>query len=357
MKIALIVGPFPRGQCGVGDYVDLLAESLNARGVDTDVVDAGDWRLFSLPKLQRTIQSKNYDLLQIHYPSLGFGSGLAPQIVSLLRRCVITLHEGSQSRLLRRLALIPFSIRPRHVIFFSKFERDFGLRWAPWISSISSVIPPPSNIRKVRYDGPRNLSEIVSFGLIRPGNGHDASIEFAALLKLSGLPLRLRIVGSLQSNKFIPYFEELRARSAGLPITWDHGLSEQEVAERLARASMAYLPYPDGAAELRSTLKAALLNGLAIITTRGAKTPADLENVVKFAENPRQAVEMCRFFLDTPEEMEILSLRAMSYVREWTWERTAELHEGIYRRLLAGSDSESKSRGTLFPPARTGFPG
>ncbi len=341
MKVALVVGPFPRGQCGVGDYVDLLAEALNSRGVEAHVIDWGRWGLLDSREIHRTLERQSFDLVQLHYPSMGFGSKLGVQALSLFKRCVITLHEASQSRPLRRLALLPFSVRPRHVIFFSKFERDFGLKWAPWISNINSIIPPPSNIRRFLYSGPRNLSEVIFFGLIRPGNGYDALLEFASLLTSGGPPLRLRLIGSLQSPKFTSYFEDLRRRSKDLPIIWDHSLTEEQVAERLAKSSIAYLPYPGGAAELRSTLKAALLNGLAIITRRGDKTPSNLEGVVKFAENPRRAVEITRELLSSDMEREALSRKAEDYVREWTWERTAELHERIYRNLLIADGSES----------------
>jgi glycosyltransferase involved in cell wall biosynthesis len=352
MKIALVVGPFPRGQCGVGDYVDLLAESLNSRGVETHVIDSDNWGLLNSSNVHRSLKRQGFDLVQLHYPSLGFGSKLGVQALSLFRRCVITLHEGSQSRPLRRLALLPFSVRPRHVIFFSKFERDFGLKWAPWISNISSIIPPPSNIRRFPYAGPRNLGEVIFFGLIRPGNGYDSLLEFASLLTSGGPPLRLRLIGSLQSAKFTSYFEELQRRSRDLPIIWDHSLTEEQVAERLAKSAIAYLPYPGGAAELRSTLKAALLNGLAIITTRGDKTPSDLDGVVKFAENPRRAVEITRELLSSAAEREALSHKAENYVREWTWERTAELHERIYRSLLIADGSES-----LLPAVSSAHPG
>jgi glycosyltransferase involved in cell wall biosynthesis len=340
MKIALVTGPFPRGECGVGDYVVLLAEALNARGIQTHIIDSGNWKLLNSLELHRGLRRQEFDLVQIHYPSLGFGTNLGPQAVALLRKCVVTLHEASQSHLLRKLALFPFSLRPHHVIFFSNFERNFGLRWAPWISGISSVIAPPSNIRKFAYDGPRDLSEIVFFGLIRPGNGHESLIEFAMLLKASGLPLRIRAIGSPQSAKFAPYFEDLRKRAEGLPIIWDHGLSEEQIGERLARSCLAYLPYPGGAAELRSTLKAALLNGLAVITRRGTQTPSNLEGVVKFCDSPHEALETARFLLGSPEERAILARRATEYVHEWTWERTAELHEGIYRGVLRANSPE-----------------
>jgi glycosyltransferase involved in cell wall biosynthesis len=343
MKVALFTGPCPRGQCGVGDYVALLADALNAIGIESQIIDSSDCGLLQAFGLHRAMQNQNFDIVQIHYPSLGFGTKLGPQAIALLRRCVITLHETSQVHILRRLAMIPFSLWPRHVIFFSSFERSYGLKWAPWLSGISSLIPPPSNIRKIESTGPRRLDEIVSFGLIRPGNGHDQILRLAALIKAAGLSLRIRVIGTPQSAKFIPYFEDLQKSSCDLPIVWEHGLGEEEVAKKLAVASIAYLPYPKGAAELRSSLKAALLNRLAIVTTRGTQTPRNLEGVVRFCRNPEEALDTIRTLLESPLERQRLADQAGQYVRDWTWERTAELHAEVYERILSRSRIPARS--------------
>lgn len=334
MKVALLTGPCPPGECGVGDYVVLLAESLNAINVRAEIISVRDWTVLEAVRAHRRIGADGFDVVQIHYPSLGVGMKLGPQINALLRRCIVTLHEASQVHILRQLALYPFSFFPRHVVFFSEFEREFGIRWAPWLSSASSVIPPPSNIRKIEYHGPRDVTEIVSFGLIRPGRGHERVLELAELIKISNLPLRVRVIGTPQSLEFVPYFDELQARSANLPITWDSGLKEGEVAQRLAKASLAYLPYPDGAAELRSTLKSALLNGLAIVTTRGPHTPPNLEGVVTFAQTPSEALAAIRLLQENREMREAQSQKAAEYVKDWTWEASAVSYARLYERCL-----------------------
>lgn len=334
MKVALLTGPCPPGECGVGDYVVLLAESLNAINVRAEIMSVRDWTVLKAFRAHRQLGACEFDVVQLHYPSLGVGMKLGPQVNALLRRCVVTLHEASQVHILRQLALYPFSFFPKHVVFFSEFERKFGIRWAPWLSSATAVIPPPSNIRKSDYSGPRDLTEIVSFGLIRPGRGHERVLELAELIKVSNLPLSVRVIGTPQSREFVPYFDGLRAKSAGLPITWDSGLKEGEVAQRLAKASLAYLPYPDGAAELRSTLKSALLNGLAIVTTRGAQTPANLEGVVTFAQTPSEALAAIRLLREDREMREAQSRKAAEYVKDWTWEASARSYARLYEYCL-----------------------
>jgi len=334
MKVALLTGSCPQGACGVGDYVALLADALNAIGIEGRMITSGDWRLSHALAMHRALRAQSFDVVQIHYPSLGFGARLGPQGIALLLNCVVSFHEASQSHPLRKLALLPFVVRAQHLIFFSSFERDFALSWAPWISGVSSIIPPPSNIRKFSSTGPRSLDEILCFSLIRPGRGHDDILKLASLIKAAGLGLRIRFVGTPQSESFVPYFEALRQQSASLPIVWDSGLSEDEVARRFASSSIAYLPYPNGASELRSTLKTALLNELAVVTTRGDHTPQSLDGVVRFCATPEEALSTIRFLIDNPKERAILGDRAGEYVKEWTWERTASRHAEIYERLV-----------------------
>ena len=339
MKVALLTGACPAGACGVGDYALLLNESLRNIGIDSRLITTGDWNVRSAVARHREFHAHNFDIVQIHYPSLGFGKRLGPQAIGLLRKCVVTLHEASHSHPLRQIALIPFTVRPHHVILFSSFERDFILKWAPWLSDVCSIIPPPSNIRKSSYSGPRSLNEIICFGLIRPGRGHEDVLKLARLVKAADVPMRIRVIGTPQSSDFIPYFENLQQESASLPIIWDSGRSEEEVARILASSSIAYLPYPDGAAELRSTLKAALLNGLAVVTTRGKHTPDSLNGVVEFCRTSEEALGIIQFLTANPEARAILSSRASEYVKDWTWELTAERHAEIYERIVTGKGS------------------
>jgi len=261
--------------------------------------------------------------------------------LALLRSCVITLHETSQAHILRKLALFPFSIRPKCIIFPSEFERRFATRWVPWISGVSSVIAVPSNIEAAVPHPARTINEIVNFGLIMPKKGLDDVMTLGALIQSSGLPLRLRVIGTTPA-RHRRYFASLRSKASALPIVWEHDLTEEQVADRLASSSVAYLPYPDGASERRASLKAALINGVAVITTRGAHTPTDLEGSVRFCQTPEEALAAARTLLDSAEERARLVKRAVQYVRQYTWEVIAELHSAVYKDVL----SRKCSRGT-----------
>jgi len=333
LKVALVTGLCPPGRCGVGDYTACLGNALKATGVETHVITSGDWNLLGALAVSKSLRLQKLDIVHIEYPTFGFGMKLGPQGLSLLQSCVITIHEASQARIKGRLMLFPFTVRPEHMIFTSCFERGFVTKWAPWIDRVSSVIPLGSNIVVTAQERPHSLSEILYFGFIRPKKGLEQVLELGNLIRLAGLPLIVRIIGGVLPNH-AAYFDQLKVKATGLPIIWDCDLSEEQVAKKLAESSIAYLPYSDGASERRGTLKAALLGGLAVITTRGPHTPRDLEGVVRFCRNPEEALAAARSLIESPEETSIMARRAVEYGQRYTWERIAKLHLEVYESVL-----------------------
>jgi len=343
VRVALLTGPCAPGECGVGDYTDCLDKVLRAGGIESRVIASGDWDVLSVLKLSRSMREQNFDIVHIEYPTAGFGTSVTPQLLSLLRSCVVTIHEASQRHLLRKLSLLPFTVRAQHVIFTSEFEREFVTKWAPWIFEASSVIPVGSSIGMAARNRQRTLDEIVHFGLIIPHRGLEEVLELSRLILTRGLSMKVRIVGKVPA-KHLDYLETLKSQAQELPVIWDLDLPEAEVAMRLAETSIAYLPYPDGVSERRTSLKAALLNGNAVITTRGAHTPGNLETVVRFAQTPEQALASIYDLMSHAQEITRMSNAAVHSAQRYTWERIAELHVRVYEGLLSGKFAHDRIR-------------
>jgi glycosyltransferase involved in cell wall biosynthesis len=168
-----------------------------------------------------------------------------------------------------------------------------------------------------------------------PNKGLEEVIKLGALIQVSGLPLRIRIIGAVPA-KHVRYFEVLRSESSHLPIVWETGLDKKEVEDRLAVSAVTYLPYPDGASERRASLKAALINGVAVLTTRGPQTPTDLEGCACFVQTPEQALAAASDLLANPEKRGRLISKGLQYAQQYSWERIAEQHSALYHQLLDG---------------------
>jgi glycosyltransferase involved in cell wall biosynthesis len=333
MKVALVTGNCPLGACGVGDYTNRLASELRSGGVQAEVVSEGRWGLTHTKDVDAGLRTLAPDILHFQYPTIGFGYRLGPQVFALRRSCVITLHEVSQAHILRKLSLYPFTVRPQHLIFTTAHEREFAKKWAPWITRVSSVIPVGSNIDVFPTSAKRQSGEVAYFGLIMPRKGLEEILQLGKLLQFRSSGLKIRIIGKANA-KHETYAAKLRFQSNDLPIVWDDGLSHDQVARQLAQCSVAYLPFPDGASERRTSLNAMLANGVAVVTTRGPHTPEGLEGVVKFSSSPEEAYEAIRFLVENAAEGEKLRQMAIAYMQQFSWDRIADQHLCVYERIL-----------------------
>jgi len=331
----MVAGSYPPMACGIGDYTAKLAEALTASGVNVNVYAADiDWCLLKAKQLATKISAAKPDIVHIQYPGTGYGHKLGPQALSLLLKpCVVTLHEISQVQLLRRVSLYPFAFGAERMIFTSDFEKNYSVKFASWLANRSSVIPIGSFISIPTEPCEKDLDDIVSFGLIRPNKGIEQVIALAALIKAQCLPLNIRIIGSIDPKR-PQYLDELQSASRSLPITWDIGLSEPQVANVLARSRIAYMPFPDGASERRSSLLAVALNGVATISTRGAFTTNELAESLAFADTPAQALLAIKQLLEKPEQLDFLAQRAREYGQKRSWPHIASQHVDLYQKMI-----------------------
>jgi glycosyltransferase involved in cell wall biosynthesis len=331
MKVTMVTGSYPPDVCGAGDYTARLVSALQGRGVAVDVITGKSWGMMNVPSILRRIAAGRANIVHYQYPTIGYGWKLGPQILALLRRGVVTLHEASETHWMRQLSLIPF-LFGKHVIFTNDFERSYVTRFAPWVSKRSSVIPIGSNIPVALAGEKPNDREIVCFGLIRPGKGLESVLELAGILKEQRSKLTIRIVG-LPLREHQAYLEDLRLQAAPLPIVWELGLPAETVAERLARATLGYAPIPDGASERRGSLLALLVSGVATVTTRGSQTPAALDDAVVYASSASEAAQVFETLGGDPERRKKLSMKAVRYASRFSWLAIADQHIAVYENV------------------------
>jgi glycosyltransferase involved in cell wall biosynthesis len=332
MKIVLITGSYPPDICGVADYTERLSEALQEAGAEVVVFTGKQWKLANAAQLSQEIGRVNADVTHMQYPATGYGWNLGPQLLSLLRPLVMTIHECSQSHVLRRLSLYPFAMRSRQIIFTNQYEREYSERFAPWIEGRSTVIPIGSNVQPQPGTVNRLNNVVTHFGLIRPHKGLEQIMEMGRLFKQRANGLRLRVVGTVLPGSE-SYFGRLRAEAEGCPVDWVLGLNGKSLSRALAQAEVAYLPYPDGASERRSSLIAMLANRTAIITTRGSHTPPAMESAIELAGSPIEAVKLAECMFKNPEYLISRQLSAAEYARRFAWNSIATEHMTIYRRL------------------------
>ncbi len=331
MRVVLVAGAFPPAICGVGDYTRRLEIALTSAGVQVEIVTGRDCSLKNVHALVRSLRHE--PLVHIQHPTARYDLHLGPQVLSLAVPPVVTIHEFSRFRLLDRLRACLFFARSRHLVFTSQDERDAACRRAPWIQAKSSVIPVGSTIRTIEGTVARSTGKILYFGLIAPGKGIESVLKLAALIRAGQLPYKVHIVGAVP-DKLEEYARWLQSASLQLPIQWTLNQSEQKVAEILSESAVAYLPFPDGASDRRTSLKAVLEAGLACITTAGTQTSESLRRAVRTADRPEEALTIFRQLDASMETRQSLVREAHEYVKSHSWEIIVRSHINLYTRLM-----------------------
>lgn len=333
MNILMVTGSLPPEACGVGGYTARLVEELRSQGSHVDILHEGPWGLSNAWRLNRKINTFKPNLVHIQYPTVGFDRALGPQMLSLLqKRVVVTIHEVSQVHWLRRLSLYPFSFRSKALLFSNQYDCDYAAHFAPWIHGKTHIVPLGSSLPKISTHT-KDPYDVVCFGLIRPQKGIEDFIEAAAESQRRYLPFRFTLVG-MKDPRFEDYFNSLVEKTKSLPVHWDIGLDNEATAARLSRATYAYMPFPDGATERRTSLLALLAQGIAVVTTETSMTPHAFKSQLMLASNPGAAVDHIQRMSRDPSLLARTVQQGTALAKSYEWPSIAARHIEIYDSIL-----------------------
>jgi glycosyltransferase involved in cell wall biosynthesis len=346
LSVALLVGSLaPDGaaaaHCGVRDYAVRLAEALCDAGVAARVVAPPRWRLRDAVTFLRAQRGQQLDVIHLQYPSIGHRHSMLPHLLGLAgaaRRCVVTLHEHSALPFIQRAADQLFRLTADQLIFTTDYEaRAFGAASRAPIIPVGSSVPP--------YPGvPDRDDTVLYFGQIRPGKGIEDFLALATFAEASGVPARFVILGSTPP-RWTDYGNGLRAQMRP-NVAWVDNAPFTGVAESMATSMAAYLPFPDGASLRRSSLIAALSNGLPVIAPFGAGTTESLRAVLLRADTPEAALSQLRALRANSSLTRQCYTTGTALARQFGWESIAEHHLALYRRALGhGAELASEHPG------------
>lgn len=335
MKILMLSSSYPPDACGGADYLYQLVTHLERLGVSVDVFHRFDWKNNAkVFDFFRQINRRSYDIAHWQYPTANFGFSLIPHVSSLLRRNIITLHEVSYAHPLHQLSYVPFSLT-EDLIFTTPFEVQYFQKLFPWRRKNLHIIPIGSNIPAASL-APIRSPEVLYFGLITPRKGVERVIDLAEQLRAQGSPaIRNVVIAGRIPDGYEGYYNDLKRRSAGLPVTWELDQPADWVAQRMASAMVAYIPFPDGASERRGSLKATLLNGLPTLATVGPATYDDLKRVlIPAADTPAAVLRQINDLVqDTPTWQRYVA-QSVAYASQFDWTEIARQHISVYEGHL-----------------------
>lgn len=333
--VLMVSGSWPPQACGVGDYTERLCRELEENGIS--VVRFADDRLsqlYSQGAVRRAAEA-DCDVVHIQYPTAGYGRSYIPAALPATLRnkpVVVTLHEYSVFRWYRRSWFSPYARHCAARIFTTDEERRLFERRFPDRSGADHTIEIASNI-PVAPDVLRLANRMSYFGLIAPNKGIEAFLDLCEVAKAAGSGLVFDMIGAVP-ERHRHYADEILRRAAACNVDLAINLPDVAVAQRLATATYAYLPFPDGASAKRGTLAAAIVNKLIVITRHSELTPQWMRSATLDAQYPEEVLKLfARLQADAAFRDAAAKQTAQASAR-FRWDAIALRHGDLYESLL-----------------------
>jgi glycosyltransferase involved in cell wall biosynthesis len=356
MKVLLITGSYPPDKCGVGDYTFHLANALascqnlqvgvltNAAkfnkfddGLVTVFRKVSGWRNENLLEIRNVILSFNPDIVHIQYPTQGY-RGSPPKLLPIFLRMmhvpvVQTWHEYyyasgvSWPNLLACDALIyarpDFPQRiPRWV---ARYLSNTPIVYIPNTTTIPVVSLSAEQSRIIKHNLSGGKPIVCFFGFAHANKGLERLFEIAN-------PEQHHLVLICDLSSQDPYQANILHLANQAPwsqnVTITGFQSPQRVGEILAVADAVVFPFPNGAGEWNTSLKASEAAGAFTLATSQDMT------LLGYHEDNNIFYAGCGKIMDMRNALDkYLGKRRPSETRN-EWMNVAVAHEQIYKNIL-----------------------
>lgn len=297
-NLVLITPSYPPLRGGISDYAQQLARSLSSfykvnvvtsqglgegewENIDVHNNTKFNWQLQETFKLIRVVKQlkpkiilfQEGDEYRINYankPRLYLNNlwffMLLPLLLRMFLRCPVfaIIHEGVGKRQLIQSKLSTgVIVVEKHYLesFLNSSKIKCNVKWIP----IGSNIPRMELTDQQKQDTKKNLGINFSeravgfFGYVNSRKGFDLLIESLELLS-NEFPIRLIIIGQNPGQNI---------RQTSFSVDWTGYLEPQQVASVLASMDVCVFPFPDGAFWRYTSLMAALVQDVPVVTAPG----------------------------------------------------------------------------------------
>jgi glycosyltransferase involved in cell wall biosynthesis len=386
MKVLLIADVFPPGICGIGDYSAKLASALAARGVEVNVLTrhvegapaeekvdgvvvhrlARHWTFSDVQPILRAASALGPGtVVHLQYPSLtGYDRrpmiNLLPAVFRTIKRrfpLVVTMHGFHEHRTRWRMRALPMLWATSGLVFVHRRDQELARRWAPLSARRSTMIPIASNVdaanmnqtarHQLRAELGFDATDCVAvyFGEVRPDKGLHLLLSAVESTRQRCVNARALVISTVGTHK-----HELTSYERDMLAKLDQGsregwakLARAETSERAAAmlqaSDIGVFPFTMGAAENRGSLLAAVVNGLPVLTTRGASTPTGYESdfgvEMVVADDQNALTLRLAELVESPPARAALAEKARGASGRFSWTSVADQTIEVYRKCLA----------------------
>ena len=373
MRVLLVTGVYPPGQCGVGDYTEKLANALancqdiqvgvlttaKQRCLDNSSVDlvyaVSRWTFSELPAIVGAIRQWRPDIINIQYPSQeffspsqGFFSRRMPSFMPLIFRLmgvpvVQTWHEPHHLKGAFHFLLLLLGgrslifVRGNYLALLPPLFRNLIKHYSHVVIPNASALPLSllSEVQReevrAKYLG-RQRRLVTFFGFLHPNKGIELIFDISNSLSDS-LVIAGAIKDKVYMNKLI-----VSARAKGWgddQLHFTDFLTPQNAADLLAVSDSVVLPFLDGGGDWNTSIHSALAQGTLVIST-AIPARGDEPKLNLYTAEPLDISDM-RTALNR-----LAGRRAAPKPPDVQWHKIATDHMAFYHKRL-GTDAREKS--------------
>ena len=316
------------------DSQDLLEPVFVTRGIDVRPVDLGDWSARGVPGLVEEIRRQQPDGILMQYPTGAFGRSLGPVLLSLLHHVaptMVMLHEFAAAHIVRKAAVGALLLRADRIGITAERERKYLTTFYPWLRNRIRTVPIASNIPG-RAWAPTSPPVVTYFGQLRPNKGIEEFVEVRKRIAAEVPDAVFEIVGAVVPQH-AGYADAVGRTAAECGITIAANLGIEQVADALARATVALMPFPDGASFRRGSMFAAAACGTPIATTIGVDTPPELLPFLASAHTIEELFAVTLNYLRDPAARDVAHRHSEQLSAKFGWEQTADSYCKVFSEL------------------------
>lgn len=368
--LLFISGSYPDSQDGIATgakvLLDAMLQHIKAEDIFLLTTDAPEirrhlerqasveyalmpnWRVTpaNIRRIFHILDTHPVDVIHMEYPGNLYGktflASLLPAIVKLYnvvrkKRIAfhVRLHEFTQARFLRKVAILPILLFADSLYIPSLKDRRTVARVAR-----KRVKPTVIGTNILVAEGQRQLSDKVTisyFGFVYHGKGIEPMLALWQQLKAQDTEdkLRFRIIGDVgteETNHFAEYHKQVWQwiEEYGMTdaVSVTGYISDEEVSRELRNTDIATVLYEDGLTLRRGSFLAYLAHGVPIITTQGDAEAAALfegHEGICMAQNQEQMLEQIGLWCHMPQEQRARIARDNEALSQYfAWDKIAQ---------------------------------
>lgn len=358
MRVLIVAGAYPPIKCGVGDYTFHLANALAARpGVEVGVLTStgsgipaeaslvtvframpdSDWLIRNVLQVKQVLSKFRPDIVHIQYPTqrhTGRLHKLLPLFLRLMGMPVVqTWHEhftgcavlGWQNLLACDTLIYVRRDLPQKLPAWVRTRLGkTPLVYVPNVSTIPVVLLSAEQVQHIKQELSGGKPIICYFGFAYPNKGVERLFEIA-----DSATHHLVLVCDLNDQH--PYQANILRIANQAPWTGKVTVTgfqpARRVGEILAAADAVVFPFPGGAGEWNTSLKAAKAAGtFTIATTQDTKLLGyHVQENIYFAD--------CDAISDMREALSKYLGNRREPLVGTEWDSVALTHEHVYREI------------------------